>query len=46
MNAGRGWAFVTHDFLGYDLREVAETLDSSVATMQRRLVSGRHELNT
>jgi RNA polymerase sigma-70 factor (ECF subfamily) len=45
MNERRAMAFVLHDVLGYDLREVAQMIGASVAATQSLLVRGRHELH-
>lgn len=44
LDPAKAWTVLLHDAWGYDLREIAEITEASIAASQSRLVRGRAEL--
>lgn len=45
LDVDKTYAFLLHDVLGFDLKEVAEIEGTSVAAAQKRLVRGRRDVH-
>jgi RNA polymerase sigma-70 factor (ECF subfamily) len=44
IDSNRRWAFLLHDVHGYDLREMAQIMGTTVSAAQSRLVRGRKDV--